>query len=248
MIHPNRGYIFFSEWDRPANISRAHADGSNLVVFRNLTLGWPNGLAIDFSKDRLYWCDALLDHVQHSNLDGTDVRTVDSRLIRHPFSIAIHEDWMYITDWRLDAIIRLHKETGEQEAILVREPATNRLYGVKVFSRNIQTTISNHPCAINNGGCEKLCFAIPANSSHTDDIVFPDRQQPASHLVAVCGCPYGERLQGRLNCAADPDGEPPLQACPHTWDFTCANQRYVTVRRRAPINSTLISVLSFIKL
>ena len=55
VIHPNQGYIFFSEWDRPANISRAHADGSNLVVFKNLTLGWPNGLAIDFSKDRLYW-------------------------------------------------------------------------------------------------------------------------------------------------------------------------------------------------
>ncbi|XP_014481783.1 PREDICTED: low-density lipoprotein receptor-related protein 2 [Dinoponera quadriceps] len=227
VIHPNHGYIFFSEWDRPANISRAHADGSNLVVFKNLTLGWPNGLAIDFSKDRLYWCDALLDHVQHSNLDGTDVRTVDSRLIRHPFSIAIHEIWMYITDWRLDAIIRLHKETGEQEAILVREPATNRLYGVKVFSRDIQVTARNHPCSINNGGCDKLCFAIPDNSSQSDGIVFPGIL-PSPKLTQVCGCPYGERLQGNgRSCAADPDGEPPLQACPHTWDFTCANQRCV---------------------
>ncbi|XP_070148921.1 low-density lipoprotein receptor-related protein 2 [Polyergus mexicanus] len=227
VIHPNHGYIFFSEWDRPANISRAHADGSNLIVFRNLTLGWPNGLAIDFNKDRLYWCDALLDHVQHSNLDGTDVRTVNSRLIRHPFSIAIHEDWMYITDWRLDAIIRLHKETGEQEAILVREPATNRLYGVKVFSREIQIMKVNHPCTIYNGGCEKLCFAIPDNSSHSDIISFPGIQS-APRLIQVCGCPYGERLQDDgKSCAADPDGEPAVQACPHTWDFTCANQRCV---------------------
>jgi hypothetical protein len=84
-------YIFFSEWDRPANISRAYTDGSNLMVFRNVTLGWPNGLSVDFETDRLYWCDALLDHVQHSNLDGADVRTVSSRLIRHPFSIVIHK-------------------------------------------------------------------------------------------------------------------------------------------------------------
>lgn len=83
-------YIFFSEWDRPANISRAYTDGSNLIVFRNITLGWPNGLAVDFATDRLYWCDALLDHVQHSNLDGTDVRTINSTLIRHPFSIVTH--------------------------------------------------------------------------------------------------------------------------------------------------------------
>lgn len=135
VVHPNKGYIFFSEWDRPANISRAASDGNNLTVFKNLTLGWPNGLSIDFEQDRLYWCDALLDHVQHSNLDGTDVKTVNSRLIRHPFSIVIHKNFMYITDWRLDAIIKLHKLTGENEETLIREPQTNRLYGVKVYSQ-----------------------------------------------------------------------------------------------------------------
>ncbi|KRF99553.1 uncharacterized protein Dwil_GK25551 [Drosophila willistoni] len=55
VVHPNRGYIFFSEWDRPANITRANTDGSNLLVFRNVTLGWPNGLSIDFKEDRVYW-------------------------------------------------------------------------------------------------------------------------------------------------------------------------------------------------
>lgn len=132
VVHPNKGYVFFSEWDRPANISRASTDGNSLVVFKNLTLGWPNGLSIDFDEDRLYWCDALLDHVQHANLDGTDVKTVNSRLIRHPFSIVIHKQYMYITDWRLDAIVKLHKITGELEETVIREPQTNRLYGVKV--------------------------------------------------------------------------------------------------------------------
>ena len=85
VVHPNRGYMFFSEWDRPANISRqgkiffliisfqckiltrvsrANMDGTNVQVFRNATLGWPNGLAMDYEADRLYWCDALLDHIQ----------------------------------------------------------------------------------------------------------------------------------------------------------------------------------------
>ena len=39
-------------------------DGTNVQVFRNATLGWPNGLAMDYEADRLYWCDALLDHIQ----------------------------------------------------------------------------------------------------------------------------------------------------------------------------------------
>lgn len=141
------------------------------------------------SLKNYFRCDALLDHVQHSDLDGTDVRNVNSRLIRHPFSIAIHEQWMYITDWRLDAIIRMHKETGEQESILVREPATNRLYGVKVFSREIQNPQAHpnkHPCSITNGGCEKLCFAVPKNQTNKNDPI---------RLNRVCGCPYGEKLQ-----------------------------------------------------
>lgn len=34
VVHPNRGYIFYSEWDRPANISRAYLDGSNVMIFK----------------------------------------------------------------------------------------------------------------------------------------------------------------------------------------------------------------------
>lgn len=214
VVHPNKGFIFFSEWDRPANISRANSDGSGLIVFKNVTLGWPNGLSIDFDADRVYWCDALLDHVQHANLDGTDVKTVNSRLIRHPFSIVIYKNFMYITDWRLDAIIRLDKLTGEQEEIMVREPQTNRLYGVKVFSDDIQKIDRLQPCSINNGNCEKICFAVPHNDSQS--------------LTAKCGCPYGEKLaDDGINCISDPNSEPPVQACPNSWDFTCNNQRCI---------------------
>ena len=101
VLHPNRGYVFFSEWDRPANISRVHMDGSGLMVFRGVLLGWPNGLSIDYETDKIYWCDALLDHVQYANLDGSDVRTISSPRIKHPFSLVIHGDWLYVTDWRL---------------------------------------------------------------------------------------------------------------------------------------------------
>ncbi|KAF0767414.1 low-density lipoprotein receptor-related protein 2, partial [Aphis craccivora] len=218
VVHPNKGYIFFSEWDRPANISRAYTDGSNLIVFRNITLGWPNGLAVDFATDRLYWCDALLDHVQHSNLDGTDVKTINSTLIRHPFSIVTHYDWMYITDWRLDAIIKIHKLTGVVSNIEVREPQNNRLYGVKIYSEHEQLIDYSHPCSIasNYGGCQKLCFALPSNKSST------------SSLQAQCGCPYGEKVDSDgETCVADPSAEPPVTACPNTWDFTCNNMRCI---------------------
>ncbi|CAA9998006.1 unnamed protein product [Nesidiocoris tenuis] len=215
VVHPNKGYIFFSEWDRPANISRAYTDGSNVIAFRNVTLGWPNGLSVDFERDRLYWCDALLDHIQHSNLDGTDIVTLTSRLIKHPFSIVLHRDWMYISDWRLDAIIRLNKLTAGNEEYIAREGSTNRLYGVKVYSIKEQQMLPNHPCTINNGGCEKICFAVPGSSK-------------VIGLRVQCGCPYGEKLaDDQKTCIHDPSAEPVPTTCPNKWDFTCNNQRCV---------------------
>ncbi len=109
--------IFFSEWDRPANISRANSDGTGVRVFK-LLLGWPNGLSMDYERDRLYWCDALLDHIQHADLDGKDVKTISSRMIRHPFSLVIHGKKIYVTDWRLDAIIEMDKLSGQGEKIV----------------------------------------------------------------------------------------------------------------------------------
>lgn len=90
LVKPFFRYVFYSEWDRPANISRSYLDGTNVMVFRNVLLGWPNGLSIDYATDRIYWCDALLDHVQHAKLDGTDVQTINSQSIRHPFSLVIY--------------------------------------------------------------------------------------------------------------------------------------------------------------
>jgi len=36
----------------------------------------PDGLAIDWIYDLLYWTDSVYDHIQVSRLDGTDSRTI----------------------------------------------------------------------------------------------------------------------------------------------------------------------------
>lgn len=209
VVHPNRGFVFFSEWDRPANISRAYLDGTNVMVFRGVLLGWPNGLSIDYENDRLYWCDALLDHIQHAKLDGTNVQTISSPRIKHPFSIVIHDKWLYVTDWRLDAILRMDKVSGANEMIVRTVEENNRLYGIKLFSKSNQRIDSRHPCLSNNGKCPKFCFGIPSNTSDFG-------------LDAKCGCPYGEKLSvDGKSCISNPDQEPPLRPCPNSWDFTC---------------------------
>jgi len=81
---------------------------------------------------------------------------------------------MYVTDWRLDSIIKLHKLNGDMEEVVTREPQNNRLYGVKVYSKSEQDIKSTHPCLASNnfGGCQKLCFGIPSNSSANLQVSF----------------------------------------------------------------------------
>ena len=43
------------------------------------------------------------------------------------------QDYLYVTDWRLDAIIRMDKTSGEEALIVEKVEESNRLYGKKLL-------------------------------------------------------------------------------------------------------------------
>lgn len=51
-------------------------DGSDRKTIISEGVFWPNGLAIDYSSNRLYWADAKHHVIESSNLDGTDRKKV----------------------------------------------------------------------------------------------------------------------------------------------------------------------------
>ena len=71
---------------------------------------------------------------------------------------------LYVTDWRLDAIIRMDKVSGNNATIIEKVEESNRLYGIKIFSKQNQIINNGHPCRDNNP-CQKLCFPVPDNST-----------------------------------------------------------------------------------
>lgn len=147
------------------------------------------------------------------------------------FSIfSFHTDWMYISDWRLNAIIKMHKVTGAVSNVEVTEPLYNQLYGVKVYSEHEQRIDHAHPCseALDYGGCQKLCFAVPSLQPAGNNTGSGNNDGPTTPLQARCGCPYGEKLDADgKSCVANSIAEPPVIACPNKWDFTCDNMRCI---------------------
>jgi len=68
-------------------------DGSNkaVVISGSSNVYWPNGLAIDFQLDRLYFTDAYLDRIAYCNLTGAGFRVLISTnaYVQHPYAIAV---------------------------------------------------------------------------------------------------------------------------------------------------------------
>ncbi|NXN98396.1 LRP2 protein, partial [Rhinopomastus cyanomelas] len=208
VVHPVIGYIFWTDWFRPAKIMRAWSDGSHALPIVNTTLGWPNGLAIDWSALRLYWVDAFFDKIEHSTFDGLDRRTLERiTQMTHPFGLTIFGGYAYFTDWRLGGIVRVRKSDGGEMTIIRR--GINNIMHVKAYDAHSQ--IGSNYCnrATNpNGDCSHFCFPVP-------------------NFQRVCGCPYGMKLASdQVTCVEDPSNEPPTLQC-GSYSFSCANGRCV---------------------
>merc|ERR1711962_722137 len=96
-------------------IERAGMDGSHREVIVQGSVRWPNGLALDLVLDRLYWVDAKLSTIGSSALDGSEARIIlfSTSTLRHPFSIAVFEDFMYWSEWESRTIYKADKFSGK---------------------------------------------------------------------------------------------------------------------------------------
>lgn len=55
-------------------IASSGMDGSDPKVLVSSDIRWPNGLALDYHNERLYWVDAKRQKIETIKLDGTDRR------------------------------------------------------------------------------------------------------------------------------------------------------------------------------
>lgn len=56
--------MYWTDWGEVPKIERADLDGTERVVMVNTSLGWPNGLALDYHERKIYWGDAKTDRIE----------------------------------------------------------------------------------------------------------------------------------------------------------------------------------------
>nr|WBR46502.1 vitellogenin receptor [Coccinella septempunctata] len=173
VLNVEDGEMFWSDWGHPARIARAYMDGSSDHSFISDGIHWPNGLAIDYPNQRLYWTDAKVMTLESINLDGTDRRIVLEAVVKHPYAIAVFENRLYWSDWHTHSIQSCDKFTGKDHHTIIKEKK-EFIYGLSIYHSS-QLPNRDNPCAL--AFCSDICLlkgdgyrcACPQNKMLTSD-------------------------------------------------------------------------------
>lgn len=198
VVHPCKGYLFWSDTGRQPMIARVTLSGSSYKPLVTTDIRWPNGLAIDFDDDKIYWADAYYNRIEKSNLDGNYRQELSIAV--QPFSLTIHGHYIYWSDWSTQSIYRAEKYKGSNTQRVVSN-LPRRPMDLQVWSEQRQKCKYNQ-CLVNNGGCSHICTVLPPGN------------------VTECRCPSGLQLRLANN------GKMCVRNLPrrcNSSEFTCAD-------------------------
>ncbi|XP_042228900.1 sortilin-related receptor-like isoform X2 [Homarus americanus] len=220
-VHPVRGYLYITDWsDTSPKVARAFLDGTNLITLFGIgTVGWPNGITIDFQSERIFFADAKLDYIASADLDGRYMRKIisNSDKVMQPFALGIYKSTLFWDDWNVDQVLQADKESGWGIAPIANFTRTG-LVDLKVFGHWSQ--LGNNSCGNQTTGCSHLCVGRPNNQFAC---LCPDgmeRQVASSGYNEQCMCPDGSPIQENGTCKSAGS------TCPPNF-FKCKNERCI---------------------
>ena len=157
VVHHKTGFVYLLTIDQEKKsvISRMMSGGLNSTVLNTGDVKNVDGLAIDNQKDRLYWFTSAGD-IQHSNLDGGDIKRVPKKSpVQRTNFMIIDDERIYIKN--LSSIWLMNKENGDQATcILAEAPFTKLRSGMKVVERSVEQILYGPNYQITKAACRKM--------------------------------------------------------------------------------------------
>ncbi|XP_045625309.2 sortilin-related receptor isoform X2 [Procambarus clarkii] len=221
-VHPVRGYLYITDWSESSpKVARAFLDGTNFtVLFGVSTVGWPNGIAIDFQTDRIFFADARRDYIASADLDGRNMKTIisHSEKVMQPFALGIYKSTVFWDDWTVYQVLQADKEHGWGIAPIANITRKG-LVDLKVFGFLSQQ--GTNSCGNQTTSCTHLCMGRPNNQFAC---LCPDgmkRQASNIQYSEECQCPDGSPIQENGTCRPINNS-----TCPENF-FMCKNRKCI---------------------
>lgn len=162
--------MFWCDWGDKPQIEVAGMDGTNRRVLVSAHLQFPNGLAIDYASDKLYFIDSGTKSLESVSFDGTGRKTILDEGLQHPFGIDVYDGKVYWTDWKTFSIEVANKLSGKNRQTLISN--VTDLMDIRIFHRDRKS--ATNLCSISNGDCSHMCLLNPRGYT--------------------CACPIGVKL------------------------------------------------------
>ncbi|PIK36009.1 putative very low-density lipoprotein receptor-like [Apostichopus japonicus] len=158
--------MYWSDWGSNAKIERAGMDENSrkVIVDRSKTyITWPNGIAIDYYIDRLYWVDAYHDMLTSCDFEGENVNIVmmHSFVLRLPFDVVVFQDEVFWTDWVKLSLRSVNKFTGEYQDDFERYLGLPIPMGIAVWQNSTQPLGRNY---CKDSECDHIGVAAPGRT------------------------------------------------------------------------------------
>ncbi|CAH1173635.1 unnamed protein product [Phaedon cochleariae] len=179
-LAPREGFMFWTDWGDSPKIERAGMDGdpsTRKVLVSEDKINWPNGLAVDYETNTVYWVDGTLKFIKKMDFNGKNLTKVLDKGLVHPYALTKFQSKFYWTDWNTGGIYVYDTDHKEPNEFISSTHPT----GIRVWDESMQPKQS-HPCQMNNGGCSHLCLI----------------SQDAPGFA--CACPGGIKLLDRSTC------------------------------------------------
>ncbi|WAR11531.1 LRP2-like protein [Mya arenaria] len=192
-VHPKLGLMFYTVLEFTGSVitsyvAKANMDGTQVTRIISsvdgMSLGTPDGVAIDYQNDMLYWSDSYRNKIQRCNLDGTLCVTIvdlsdEETSIR---DLVFDGTNLYFTDYAKDSVTAFNVSANS-----TKQYGSNfgRLRSLDVYKSNWPNVQPVNSLCSPNGGigdCSSIC--VPAGTGR------------------VCMCEEGEHLQedGQYHC------------------------------------------------
>ncbi|CAG2249585.1 unnamed protein product [Mytilus edulis] len=110
VLDPRKQQVFWSDWGSTPKIEKANYDGTGRTTIANTNLKWPNGMAIDFDANKLYFVDAGTDKIEVMGLGGENRQTIYTETGSHFFALSLYQQYIYYTDWTKHTVMRINKD------------------------------------------------------------------------------------------------------------------------------------------
>ena len=129
--------MFWTDWGSTSKIEKANMDGTGRTTILIAGLGYPNGLAIDYNQNMLFWADGKTKQIESADFSGNNRRVILdlSSFNSYPFGLVLHLKSLYWTDWITKSLHQYHLMSKENSTIVVgiSKPMGLVIYDAKVL-------------------------------------------------------------------------------------------------------------------